>query len=393
MGGDTHRPSELFGPYEVFETLGAGGMARVHRAKKIGIAGFTREVALKRLLSHLAVDRSFVEAFVREAKLAVRLRHPSIAHIYELGKVGDTYFISMEYVEGHDLRDVLRELARERQRMPIDVAIAILLELCDALDYAHTRTDDLTGEPLGIVHRDISPSNLVVTEGGHLKVIDFGIAKATPRELATQSGRLKGKFGYMSPEALRTQATDARSDLFSVGVVAHEMLTTRRLFGGNHTYDTLRRIHREEIPPPSAINPEVPAALDSAVLIALERDPDDRFQSAEEMRAALYRVALERSLAVTSDQVAAYLDDLMGEPVEIILEAAPADDEDDDWMFETDVESVPEIDPVEEPTLIEEAVVGAPPAPRPPAMVDLSHITPLERSALDALLEDEPSRP
>jgi serine/threonine protein kinase len=346
MGERSHTPTEQFGPYQVFEKIGIGGMAVVHRAVKAGIAGFVREVALKRLLPHQAENQSLVEAFVREAKLAAKLRHPNIAHVYELGKVEDTYFISMEYVEGHDVRDILRQLARERMFMPIRVAVAILVELCDALDYAHNRTDDVTGEPLGIVHRDISPSNLVITEGGHLKVIDFGIAKGRPRELATSSGRVKGKFGYMSPESLRGDDPDARSDIFSAGVVAHEILTTRRLFGATYNYDTIRRMHMAESAPPSAHNPKVPRRLDQIVMRALERDPEDRWQSADEMRSALYQVVLEDQLDATSDSTADYLDFLFGGPVELIIDppSGHPDDQLAGWLAETDVESVEEID-------------------------------------------------
>ncbi|HUH00890.1 MAG TPA: serine/threonine-protein kinase, partial [Kofleriaceae bacterium] len=246
--------------------------------------------------------------------------------------------ITMEYVEGPDLRDVLRQLARERMFMPVRVVIAILLELCDALDYAHQQALDETGTPLGIVHRDISPSNLIITQGGHLKVIDFGIAKAAPRELATASGRVKGKFGYMAPEALEGCELDGRTDIFSAGVVAYELLSTRRLFGSSHSYDTIAKMHRGDIGPPSEHNPRCPRELDDAVLRALERDPDERFQSAEELRAALYAVAARYGLEATSDQTAEYLDFLLGQPVEVVLDgsntAGPTDQTQKVWLPE-----------------------------------------------------------
>ncbi len=356
MGGRRHQPTELFGSYQVFEKIGTGGMAVVHRAVKVGIAGFEREVALKRLLPHMAENPEMVQAFVREAKLASRLHHPNIAHIYELGKEQDSYFISMELVEGQDLRRVLRRLARDQMFIPVRVAVAILLELCDALDHAHSRADDVTGTPLDIVHRDISPSNLVITHRGHLKVIDFGIAKAAPEELATRSGRVKGKFGYMSPEALRGQPLDGRSDIFSAGVVAHELLTSRRLFGSTHSYQTIANMHQAEIAPPSRINPRCPPDLDQLVLSALERDPDDRFDSAEKMRDALYRVALNHKLEATSDQIAEYMDFLFGEPVEIVIEPPPS------FREEPTDDSV---EVLEEFTLVNSKVVGSP----PPAVV------------------------
>src|SRR5512143_3065367 len=177
MGADA-AAEEQFGPYVVYERLGVGGMATVHRAKERGIEGFERIVALKRLLPHLAEDASFVKSFVREAKLASMLQHANIVQLYELGRVGSTYFISMEYIDGRDVRRILRQARKVTGPATINVTLSLLIQLCDALDYAHSRCDDDTGEPLHIVHRDVSPSNLLITKSGHLKVIDFGIAKA-----------------------------------------------------------------------------------------------------------------------------------------------------------------------------------------------------------------------
>src|SRR5690349_21616431 len=192
---------EEFGPYLVYERLGVGGMATVHRALERGIEGFERIVALKRLLPHLAEDASFIKSFVREAKLASTLTHPNLVQTLELGRVGGSYFISMEYIDGRDVRKILRHARKVSGPPPINVTLALMLQLCDALDYAHNRTDS-DGNPLGIVHRDLSPSNLLMTRGGHLKVIDFGIAKAQAAHLATQTGRVKGKLAYMAPESI-----------------------------------------------------------------------------------------------------------------------------------------------------------------------------------------------
>jgi eukaryotic-like serine/threonine-protein kinase len=189
---------EQFGPYRVYERLGVGGMATVHRALEHGADGVERTVALKRLLPHLAEDASFIKSFVREAKLASMLDHLNIVQIYELGRVGTEYFISMEYIDGRDVRRLLRHARKVTGAPPIYVTVGLMLQLCDALDYAHTRVDE-DGAPLGLVHRDISPSNLIVTSGGHLKIIDFGIAKAQSSQLRTQTGRVKGKLAYMSP--------------------------------------------------------------------------------------------------------------------------------------------------------------------------------------------------
>jgi serine/threonine protein kinase len=192
-------PSEAFGPYLVYEQLGAGGMAHVHRAEVIG-EGFHRPVALKRMLPHVAGNLDMVKAFVREAHLASQLRHANVAQTYELGKVEDTYFIAMELIRGRNLREILRQCyATTGSPMPVPVALNILNQICDALDYAHNLCDD-RGQPLGIIHRDVSPSNIIVAEGGVVKLIDFGIAKVSAAGMQTMSGTLKGKFGYMAPE-------------------------------------------------------------------------------------------------------------------------------------------------------------------------------------------------
>jgi serine/threonine-protein kinase len=294
---------EEFGPYIVYERLGVGGMATVHRAKKRGIAGFERGVALKRMLPHLAEDAEFINSFVREAKLASLLVHPNIAQIYDFGRVGATYYIAMEHVDGFDVRKMLRYSNRHKEPLPLNVVISVLCELCDALEYAHTFVDE-HGQPQGIVHRDVSPSNLIVAQSGHLKVIDFGIAKANVRQLHTESGRVKGKLGYMSPEAVTGRAFMPVSDVFSAGVVAHELLTAHPLFSAKTDYDTLIRIHEAEIPPPSRRNPGVSAALDEVVLAALSRDPERRLQTARAFREALEYVAEQAGVRFSARDVA-----------------------------------------------------------------------------------------
>ena len=278
-------------------------MATVHRAKKRGIAGFERGVALKRMLPHLAEDAEFINSFVREAKLASLLVHPNIAQIYDFGRVGAVYYIAMEHVDGFDVRKMLRYSNRHKEPLPLNVVMSILCELCDALEYAHTFVDE-HGTPQGIVHRDVSPSNLIVAQSGHLKVIDFGIAKANARQLHTESGRVKGKLGYMSPEAVTGRAYGPVSDVFSAGVVAHELLTAHPLFSAKTDYDTLIRIHEAEIPPPSRRNPGVPASLDEVVLAALSRDPERRLQTAGAFREALEYVAEQAGVRFSARDVA-----------------------------------------------------------------------------------------
>ncbi len=299
---------EQFGPYLVYERLGVGGMATVHRALERGVEGFERVVALKRLLPHIAEDASFIKAFVREAKLASLLAHVNIVQIYELGRVGAEYFISMEYIQGRDLRQLLRHARKVTGPPPINVTTGLALQLCEALEYAHTKLDD-EGQPLGLVHRDISPSNLLVTGSGQLKVIDFGIAKAQSVQLRTQTGRVKGKLAYMAPEAISgSRDLDARSDVWACGVILHELLTARPLFASKNEYQTLLKVQRGEILPPSAFNPSCPTELDAIAFKALARDPNDRFASASEMRDALLRVRMRYALQTSPRDVALWLD-------------------------------------------------------------------------------------
>src|SRR5215470_8540628 len=298
---------EQFGPYLVYERIGIGGMATVHRALERGAGGFERVVALKRLLPHLAADASFIKSFVREAKLASQLNHVNIVQIFELGRVATQYFISMEYIDGRDIRTILRHARKVSGPPPIHVTTGLLLQLCDALDYAHTKVDE-AGHPMGLVHRDVSPSNVLVTSAGQVKVIDFGIAKAQSVQLRTQTGRVKGKLAYMAPEALAGGELDARSDLFAVGVIGHELLTARPLFATKNEYQTLTKIQRGEIMPPSTFNQACPPELDAIVLRALTRDPDDRFAGAGELRDELHAMRKQYGLQTADRDVASWLD-------------------------------------------------------------------------------------
>ncbi len=305
MGVDV-AADEQFGPYLVYERLGVGGMATVHRALERGIEGFERIVALKRLLPHLAEDASFIKSFVREAKLASLLNHNNIVHIYELGRVGTEYFISMEYIDGRDIRRILRHARKVTGPPPLHVTVGLLLQLCEALDYAHAKVDE-DGHPLGLVHRDVSPSNLLVTSEGHVKVIDFGIARAQSQQLRTQTGRVKGKLAYMAPEAISGKDLDARSDLFAAGVIAHELLTARPLFASKNEYQTLLKVQRGDIIPPSTFNQACPPELDAIALRALARDPDDRYATAGEMRDELLALRRHYNLATGHRDIAQWL--------------------------------------------------------------------------------------
>lgn len=279
---------DRFGPYTIYECLGAGGMASVHHATVVAAAG-TTDVALKRLLPQLAEDKAFVDAFIREAKLAAQLHHPNIVRILELGRIGRTYYIAMELVRGHSLQSVMKKARVAGQLAPIGVVVSLMIELCDVLDYV-TNSIDENGEPLRVVHRDLTPGNLMVVDDGHLKVIDFGVAKAMAGRFVTNTGLIKGKLGYMSVEALAGEPLDQRADLFSAGVVMWELLAGKRLFSGKDERELIQRVRTARIQPPSRHNPNCPIELDEITMRALERDRDERWQTASAIREALEEV-------------------------------------------------------------------------------------------------------
>ena len=292
---------EHFGPYVIHEQLGEGGMAYVHRAEMIGADGFRKSVALKRMRTEWTDDPDFIEAFVHEAQLASRLTHPNIAQAYDLGKIAGTYYIAMELVQGPTLAQIIAQARRAAGPIPLPIAIEILIQLCDALDHAHELRDE-AGRPLELVHRDISPSNVIVSRDGTAKLIDFGIAKARSARRATQAGIIKGKHAYIAPEYTYGQL-DRRADLWGLGVIAHEMLTARRLFVGENDAATIRNVRSQPIEPPSRYAPHVPADLDDIVMTALQRDPAQRWQNAGAMRVALTAEARRLRLVVSGAQI------------------------------------------------------------------------------------------
>jgi serine/threonine protein kinase len=228
-------------------------MAEVFKAKSFGEAGFERLVALKRILPSIAEDQEFIAMFVDEAKLAVQLTHPNIAQIFELGKVGDSYFIALEYVAGKDMRAIFERVKKRSEPIMVPMACYMVMKLCEGLDYAHNKKD-AAGRSLELVHRDVSPQNILISYDGDVKLIDFGIAKAASKSSKTQAGILKGKFGYMSPEQVRGLQVDRRSDVFAVGICLYELLTNERLFVGESDFSTLEKVRNVEIMPPTTYN-------------------------------------------------------------------------------------------------------------------------------------------
>jgi serine/threonine protein kinase len=279
-----------FGRYRLVEKLGDGGMAMVFRAVMEGPEGFERPVCIKRVLPDLSSDRKFVDMFLSEAKLCARLHHPGIVQVQALGDVGGEYFLAMEFVDGLDLATILKRAWELKKPMSTGVACFVASELASALGYAHT-LKDADGRALEIVHRDVSPSNVMLTRFGDVKLLDFGIARAAAharvRADKTRTGTLKGKVSYMAPEQAEGLAVDGRTDLFALGIVLYECLTLDRLFRGEDEFETLRLVREARVFPPSSRCPDVDPDLDAIVLKLLAREPAARFQSGDEVVAAL----------------------------------------------------------------------------------------------------------
>jgi TonB family protein len=271
-----------FGRYQLLEKIAAGGMAEVYKARMRGEEGFEKIVAIKRILPHMADNDDFITMFIDEAKLAAQLTHNNIIHIYDLGKEDAYHYIAMEYVEGKDLRSILKTAFEKGYPLPVELALFIASKVANALDYAHRRMG-MDGKELNLVHRDVSPQNVLISFEGDIKLCDFGIAKAATKVQQTQAGALKGKLQYMSPEQAWGKKVDRRTDIFSLGVVLFEMLTGDRLFSGDTDLTILEQVRDARSEPPSVKNPDVPKKVDQIVLKALAKNPQDRYQNASEM--------------------------------------------------------------------------------------------------------------
>ncbi len=276
------KPS-IFGKFILLERISVGGMAEVYRAKLLNQPQFGRYFALKRILPNLAADEEFIKMFVNEASVAVELEHPNVCQIYELGRLGSSHYIAMEYISGRDFAAIQNYYRRQKKIMSVSQACFIVAQAAQGLDYAHKAVDQHTGEPLRLVHRDISPQNLIADFDGVVKLIDFGVAKASRRTTGTKSGALKGKFSYMSPEQAADTDIDHRSDIFALGVIFWELLTGRRLFVSESEYAILEMIKECNIEKPSKYNHTVPEVVDRICMKALERDPNKRYAWAGDM--------------------------------------------------------------------------------------------------------------
>src|SRR5215471_3183140 len=290
-------------------------MAEVFKAKAFGVEGFERLLAVKRILPNIAEDKEFIEMFIDEAKIAVQLNHANIAQIFDLGKVEESFFIALEFVHGKDLRAIFDRARQIGQIMPIAQACFVIMKVCEGLDYAHNKRD-AAGRELNLVHRDVSPKNVLVSYEGEIKLIDFGIAKAAGKASKTQAGILKGKFGYMSPEQVRGLPIDRRSDVFAVGIVLYELLTGERLFVGESDFSTLEKVRNVEILPPSTYNRKIPDELERIVLKALSKDAEDRYQNAIDLHDELQAFVYTAGEFYSRKDLAAWMKKTFGKEIE-----------------------------------------------------------------------------
>ncbi len=301
-----------FGRYELLKRIAAGGMGEVFLARQAGLEGFEKLLVVKVLLPHLVEDQEFITMFLDEARIAARLNHPNVAQIFDLGEVNGAYYIAMEYIHGDDVVKVWRAARAKGKEMPMALVGRIAADAAAGLDYAHKATDS-NNRPLGLVHRDVSPQNILVTFDGGVKLIDFGVAKAAGRSSHTATGTLKGKYSYMSPEQAAGAEIDRRSDVFALGVVLYEMATGVRLFKRETEMATLKAVGECVVPRVSEKNPDVDPQLEAVILKSLAKDAADRFQDAQEMRLALEDWLVATRKQGSAAHLAAFMQSLYAE--------------------------------------------------------------------------------
>ncbi|PIU58473.1 MAG: hypothetical protein COS89_00195 [Deltaproteobacteria bacterium CG07_land_8_20_14_0_80_38_7] len=301
-----NKPKNTMGQYYLIEEIAQGGMAKIYKGLSYDAYGIKKNVVIKKILPHIAASKDFIEALVDEAKIAVNLSHGNIAQTYDLGKSGDDYFIVMEYVEGKSLSLIHKRCLANGKLIPIPILCQFMCEALNGLDYIHRKTDE-NGKTLNIVHRDISPQNLMVNYSGTLKIIDFGIAKSAFKGGSTDSGTLKGKFPYMSPEQARGDPIDHRSDIFSLGVIFHELLTGKRLFKAEDNRATIRNVRRAHVEPPSSIHENIPEDLDKIVIRALSKERRHRYAFASDMRDDLLKFSAKNFSDFKSSDIVDFL--------------------------------------------------------------------------------------
>jgi serine/threonine-protein kinase len=293
--------------YKVLEKIASGGMAEVFRAESAGLEGFKKTVAIKRVLPHLSEKKQFIGMFLDEARLSAHLSHSNCVQVFDIGVGDNTYFIVMEFVDGSDLKAVIEHQKKSGRPFPVEEACLICVRLCEGLSYAHELID-AKGQNLGIVHRDMSPPNVLITRHGEVKIVDFGLAKANSQLEQSEPGIIKGKFSYLSPEAALGHPVDARTDIFAIGIILWELLAGRRLFIGESDLETVRLVQAARVPSIRRINPHVPPELDAIVAKALARDPNQRYPAARDLGRDLNSIMFHFGRAVSSFDIAAMVE-------------------------------------------------------------------------------------
>jgi len=300
------------GRYEVVGHLATGGMAQIYLARQSGLGSFERHVVLKTILAERATDQRFITMFLDEAKLAATLNHHNIAQVYEVDQADGAYFMAMEYVHGENARAILETTLRRGWTIPLELAVMIVSGAAAGLHHAHERKGK-NGAPLNIVHRDVSPANIMVGFDGSVKVLDFGIAKAEERATKTVGGTIKGKYGYMSPEQCKGKPIDRRSDIFALGIVLYELTTLRRAFKGNDDFETMKRIVAGDVVRPTVAVPGYPPELEAIVLTAMATDPSARFQTAQELVEALDTFTVRAKQSGSNTAMGRFMTQLFGQ--------------------------------------------------------------------------------
>ncbi len=308
-------PVRRFGRYILVKKLATGGMAEIWLSRQSGLAGFNRFIVIKKILSHLAEEQTFVDMFRDEARMSAQLTHPNIVQVYDLGESDGTFFIAMEYIAGENLAALAWRGVKRNNPLSPPFAARILADSCKALHYAH-HLKGSDGVPLEIVHRDISPQNILVTYEGEVKVVDFGIAKAASKSQHTKTGMLKGKFSYMSPEQCLGHPVDKRSDIFALGIVLYELCTGKRLFKHESELMILEMITKRRITPPREVAPNIAPALEAIILKALEKDVEQRYQTAQEMQIALEDYLRSERRISTNADLSSFMRELFGDKID-----------------------------------------------------------------------------